>query len=110
MRVGGAQTASQGGTSQLASLSFAYDALYRIPTVVDAAGTTKYRGHEKLDTTAIYTEVSIKQLQEVHARCHPTAQAVPAPNAPGGEEDPAQPVERAAEKAANPLPNPDPEA
>ena len=28
-------------------------------------------GHEKLDTTAIYTEVSIKQLQEVHARCHP---------------------------------------
>lgn len=48
-------------------------------------------GHEKLDTTAIYTEVSIKQLQEVHARCHPTARAsepenpqkqasVPAPN------------------------------
>jgi integrase/recombinase XerD len=30
-------------------------------------------GHEKLETTAIYTEVSIKQLQEVHARCHPTA-------------------------------------
>lgn len=30
-------------------------------------------GHEKLDTTAIYTEVSIKQLQEVHARCHPAA-------------------------------------
>jgi len=32
-------------------------------------------GHESLDTTAIYTEVSIKQLQEVHARCHPTASA-----------------------------------
>ena len=30
-------------------------------------------GHAKLDTTAIYTEVSIKQLQEVHARCHPTS-------------------------------------
>ncbi len=30
-------------------------------------------GHAKLDTTAIYTEVSIKQLQEVHNRCHPTA-------------------------------------
>ena len=30
-------------------------------------------GHAKLDTTAIYTEVSIKQLQEVHARCHPSA-------------------------------------
>ena len=28
-------------------------------------------GHESLETTAIYTEVSIKQLQEVHARCHP---------------------------------------
>jgi len=30
-------------------------------------------GHELLDTTAIYTQVSIKQLQEVHARCHPSA-------------------------------------
>ncbi|MBI4026263.1 MAG: tyrosine-type recombinase/integrase [Verrucomicrobia bacterium] len=28
-------------------------------------------GHESLETTAIYTEVSIRQLQEVHARCHP---------------------------------------
>ncbi len=28
-------------------------------------------GHEKLETTAIYTEVSIVQLQAVHARCHP---------------------------------------
>ena len=28
-------------------------------------------GHAKLDTTAIYTEVSIRQLLEVHARCHP---------------------------------------
>ena len=30
-------------------------------------------GHEKLETTAIYTEVSIKQLKEVHARCHPAS-------------------------------------
>jgi len=30
-------------------------------------------GHEKLENTAIYTEVSIKQLQKVHARCHPSA-------------------------------------
>jgi len=30
-------------------------------------------GHEKLETTAIYTEVTIRQLQEVHARCHPGA-------------------------------------
>ena len=28
-------------------------------------------GHEKLETTQIYTQVSIKQLQEVHARTHP---------------------------------------
>ena len=28
-------------------------------------------GHEKLETTQIHTEVSIKQLQEVHARTHP---------------------------------------
>lgn len=30
-------------------------------------------GPAKLDTTAIYAEVSILQLQEVHARCHPSA-------------------------------------
>jgi len=30
-------------------------------------------GHENLETTAIYTEVSIKTLKEVHARCHPAA-------------------------------------
>lgn len=28
-------------------------------------------GHEKLETTAIYTHVTIDQLQAVHARCHP---------------------------------------
>ena len=31
-------------------------------------------GHENLDTTAIYTQVTIRQLIEVHARCHPGAQ------------------------------------
>jgi integrase/recombinase XerD len=31
-------------------------------------------GHEKLETTAIYTEVTIRQLLEVHARCHPSGQ------------------------------------
>lgn len=30
-------------------------------------------GHAKLDTTSIYTEVTIKQLQLVHERCHPAA-------------------------------------
>jgi integrase/recombinase XerD len=28
-------------------------------------------GHEKLETTAIYTEVSIEQLRAVHAKTHP---------------------------------------
>ena len=28
-------------------------------------------GHENLETTQIYTEVSIKQLQEVHERTYP---------------------------------------
>jgi integrase/recombinase XerD len=36
-------------------------------------------GHESLETTAIYTEVSIRQLQEVHARCHPAAALAPRP-------------------------------
>ena len=28
-------------------------------------------GHARLDTTQIYTAVSITTLREVHARCHP---------------------------------------
>jgi integrase/recombinase XerD len=31
-------------------------------------------GHANLETTAIYTEVTITQLLAVHARCHPSAQ------------------------------------
>lgn len=34
-------------------------------------------GHAKLDTTQIYTAVTITQLREVHARCHPRARATP---------------------------------
>ena len=30
-------------------------------------------GEEKLEATAIYTEVTIRQLQELHARCHLSA-------------------------------------
>jgi integrase/recombinase XerD len=36
-------------------------------------------GHESLETTAIYTEVSIRQLQEVHRRCHPAGGVAPEP-------------------------------
>jgi integrase/recombinase XerD len=32
-------------------------------------------GHENLETTALYTEVTIRQLIEVHTRCHPSAQS-----------------------------------
>ena len=32
-------------------------------------------GHARLDTTQIYTEVSIVQLREVHARTHPHGKA-----------------------------------
>ena len=31
-------------------------------------------GHDKLETTAIYAEFTIRQLIEVHARCQPSAQ------------------------------------
>lgn len=34
-------------------------------------------GHAKLETTQIYTEVSIKLLQDVHARTHPASQEMP---------------------------------
>jgi integrase/recombinase XerD len=47
-------------------------------------------GHEKLDTTAIYTEVSIKQLQEVHARCHPASRPPEPQNQPNLLPNPAQ--------------------
>jgi integrase/recombinase XerD len=33
-------------------------------------------GHEKLETTSIYTQVSIEQLKAVHSRTHP-AEAPP---------------------------------
>jgi site-specific recombinase XerD len=31
-------------------------------------------GHEKLETTAIYTHVSIEQLKAVHSKTHPAGQ------------------------------------
>ena len=46
-------------------------------------------GHEKLETTAIYTEVTIRQLQEVHARCHPSAR----PTEPEKPLPPGTPIE-----------------
>ena len=53
-------------------------------------------GHENLDTTAIYTEVTIKQLLEVHARCHPAGHladdAAAAAENPPPLENPASPT------------------
>jgi len=40
-------------------------------TTADAARKHQFALAQK--TTAIYTEVTIRQLQEVHARCHPSA-------------------------------------
>jgi integrase/recombinase XerD len=57
-------------------------------------------GHEKLDTTAIYTEVSIKKLQEVHARCHPTARLSLDPMA---SSPPPEPPEGASQRPADPV-------
>jgi integrase/recombinase XerD len=34
-------------------------------------------GHASLQTTQVYTHVSIKALQEVHARTHPAAKLAP---------------------------------
>ena len=67
-------------------------------------------GHEKLETTAIYTEVSILQLQAVHARCHPAERhdahtaAVPTDDpetaALSAVADPLAKAENAAEKSS----------
>jgi len=46
-------------------------------------------GHEKLETTAIYTEVTILQLQLVHDRCHPASQLETATPDPAPEAAPA---------------------
>ena len=44
-------------------------------------------GHEKLETTAIYTEVSIEALKAVHARCHPAEQPAARHTDPTGHTD-----------------------
>ena len=43
-------------------------------------------GHSKLETTEIYTRVSITQLQRVHSRTHPAANLPTDPNANSTEE------------------------
>ncbi len=71
-------------------------ALHMLENGADIRFIQQLLGHEKLDTTAIYTEVSIKQLQEVHTRCHPTAQ----PTAPAASAKPSEPpVESQPQKA-----------
>jgi integrase/recombinase XerD len=49
-------------------------------------------GHEKLDTTALYAQVSIKQLREVHARCHPAGAKRSASLTAEPSQNPASPV------------------
>jgi integrase len=43
------------------------------PGGADVRYVQQLLGHESLDTTAIYTQVTINRLIEVHARCHPSA-------------------------------------
>jgi integrase/recombinase XerD len=49
--------------------------LQTIPKLLFGGADIRYiqqlLGHEKLETTAIYTEVSIAQLKAIHARSHP---------------------------------------
>jgi integrase/recombinase XerD len=57
-------------------------------------------GHAKLETTQIYTQVSIRQLKEVHTRTHPARLTAAAPDVtqPGAEN--AELAEELAEEAA----------
>jgi integrase/recombinase XerD len=43
-------------------------------------------GHEKLETTAIYTAVNIAELQAVHGRCHPAEAQSRSCNPPAKEQ------------------------
>jgi integrase/recombinase XerD len=45
-------------------------------------------GHARLDTTQIYTAVSINQLRETHARCHPRGRTPTGAGLPATEESP----------------------
>jgi len=60
-------------------------------------------GHVKLETTQIYTHVSIRTLQQVHATTHPAAHLGRDENAPRKAPDPAaeQLFQMLAEEAAN---------
>ena len=44
---------------------------HRMPPDTGIRYIQQLLGHEKLETTAIYTEVNIIQLQADHTRCHP---------------------------------------
>jgi len=52
--------------------------------MLDAGADVRYvaelLGHRKLDTTMIYTRVSVAKLREVHAKCHPAERGHPAPS------------------------------
>ncbi|HEX3353521.1 MAG TPA: hypothetical protein VHS34_11915 [Terriglobales bacterium] len=39
----------------------------------------KFRGHEDIQTTQIYTHVALRTIQQVYASTHPAAHMEPAP-------------------------------
>ena len=54
-------------------------------------------GHENLNTTQIYTHITIQRLREVHEKTHPGATDTPPPEppAPGSETPDEKPPESA---------------
>ena len=49
----------------------------------DVRDVQEMLGHKSLDTTQIYTHVSIRKLQQVHAQSHPAKNERPKPDSPG---------------------------
>lgn len=66
-------------------------------------------GHANLDTTAIYTQVGIHQLQAVHARCHPAERERGSPDTSGPLNPSGLPTEAPFGAAANPQKPPEKE-